>query len=200
MGAIYNLCNRCILLNKGIKVKYGLTNEVIQEYISSGLNTTPEYYQAHLSEKNMNLRSAKIILENGQLASSEIRYDESFKIVIEYEINQKINGCTVWIALETTSGTMVFTSADFDTDLSLLEEREIGNYRASVKIPSKWLNYGGYILVVGLVQNNPVVIFDRVETFKFYIMEINSPSSHYQSGTRRGVLQPVLDWQTEKCF
>jgi hypothetical protein len=54
------------------------------------------------------------------------------------------------------------------------------------------------LVIVGIVQNAPLVVFNRDETLIFSVLEIDSPSALFQSGTRRGVLQPILDWDTKR--
>ena len=95
-------------------------------------------------------------------------------------------------------GTLVFSTADHDMFPEMLERREPGYYRATLAIPEKWLNVGEYNVVVGLVQNRPLTVYDRVETINFTVVEVGTPGSMTQEGVRRGVLQPYLPWRTER--
>ena len=197
MGSIRRLCSRCFLLNQGQLVSSGATRKVIQDYVLVGQQDSPEYLQSHATDKAMNLRRVALVAPDGHLLDSEVRYDQDFTVLVEYEVNQPVSNCTVWLALETPDGTMAFTTADSDTDLGMLEGREVGYYRTSVPIPSRWLNYGRYAIVVGLVSNVPLIVYDRVDALLFSVLEIGCPSEIH-SGTRRGVFQPVLDWATQK--
>lgn len=198
MGAISRLCNRCLLLDKGNLVLDGATDDVIQKYVSMSETGKNEYLQSHNPGKKINLRRVSLQTNEGQLLTSEIKYSQDFEILIDYEVNNPVRDCLVWFAIETIDGIMVFTSADYDTNPSMLEEREPGFYQSRIRIPGKWLNYGTYIIIVGIVQNNPLEIFDRIESIKFSVLEIESPSSLHQAGTRRGILQPVLLWNNRK--
>jgi hypothetical protein len=132
------------------------------------------------------------------LPGAEVTYEQPLTIAIDYEVNELVRDCTVWLALETSEGVMVFTTADFDANTRMLERREPGYYRARLLIPPKWLNYGRYTVIVGVVQNAPLIVFDRTEVLIFTVREIGSPSAMHQAGTRRGVLQPLMEWTTEK--
>ncbi len=199
LGTISRLCRKSILINKGHLVCYQETPDVIASYIEAGQSNSSEYTKPHDPSKPIAMRTVQICDTKGTLLTSpEVTYDKEFKLDIEYEVNQTVSNCTVWMALETQDGIMVFTSADYDKNPEMLGNEIPGYYRAEVKIPGEWLNYGRYVVIVGIVQNSPVIVFDREETITFSVLEVGSPSALLQGGTRRGVLQPILMWETTK--
>jgi hypothetical protein len=115
-------------------------------------------------------------------------------VQVDYEVNRPARDCTVWLALENSDGVMVFTVADHDQDTSMLEQRLPGYYRSRIEIHAKWLNAGRYSVIVGIVQNSPLFVFDREEAVSFTVLDIGSPGTVHHSGGRRGVLQPILPW------
>lgn len=193
MGAINRLCNNGIVLNNGELVFKGNVREAIQYYLSANTYDKKKYIQPHMPDKKVNLRS--VYLNNHK---NEILYDEPFLICVEYEVNKPVSNCTVWLALETMDGTMVFTTADYDSNRHLLGDRTPGNFLAKVMIPGAWLNVGEYIVIIGIVENNPLVIYDRAETITIKVEEVETPGSVLMAGARRGVLQPILEWKNEK--
>lgn len=196
LGAISRLCDRCLLLEGGTVCSEGETQKVIRSYITSGREGSGEYIPAKATDQPVSLIRVAVTREDGSTAA-EVRYDEDFAVTVEYRVSEPVRDCGVWMALQTIDGTMVFTTADYDTKPELLGLRLPGMYRATIPVPSRWLNYGQYSLVVGIVQNSPLVVFERVEALTFSILEIGSPSSLHTAGTRRGVLQPVIDWSVE---
>jgi lipopolysaccharide transport system ATP-binding protein len=197
MGAINRLTSHCFLLHKGALVSSGSTAKVIKDYLSSNIHSEIAYDQPHNDNKDINLRRV-IFNPESEEKTEEVRYDRQIVIRLEYEVNRPVSNCTVWLAIETIEGVMVFTTADYDQNMEMLRQRAPGYYRSDVVIPAQWLNGGQYVAVVGIVKNTPVIVYDRVEALSFTVLEIGSPGSILQAGTRRGVLQPILDWTHAK--
>jgi lipopolysaccharide transport system ATP-binding protein len=196
MGAIKRLCGRCILLDHGRVVTSGLTADVIQTYMSGGLAQRAEYTQPHNSEKAINLRSASVMGPDG-LPQGEIGYDNSLSFVLEYEVTRALSGVSVGVALFTADGTCAFATADFDTDSELLAQRAPGTYKTEVQIPARWLNTGLYSVSVYIANAGTSTVYDSVDALSFNVIDTGTPGSRNGVG-RRGVLQPILDWQTTR--
>lgn len=192
MAAIHRLCSRCILMNEGQVLADGDTDTVIQTYISRGLQERPEHLQPHNPAKPINLRRACIIGPDGE-PSSEFRYDQGVSVSVDYEVNQPISECSIWLGIRTAEEVAVFDTADTDSDAGLRVRRAPGFYRTTVMIPPKWLNTGRYYLVLGIANLAYKISYDRVEFAPFSIMDIGTPEKG-----RRGILQPYLGWETRR--
>ena len=197
LATVARLCPRCLLLESGTIVADGPTDGVVRRYLSGSTSASSTYVQPHDPKKDMNLRSVALKGARGE-GEGHVRYDEPIAVCIEYEINRPVSDCTVWAALQTMEGILVLSTADHDMVPAMLENRHPGHYRATLAIPEKWLNVGEYNVVVGLVQNRPLTVYDRVETINFTVAEVGTPGSMTQEGVRRGVLQPYLPWHTER--
>lgn len=196
-ASITRLCDSCVFLEQGKLISQGPTQSVIRDYLASNLAGGNEYLLPEAPEQEMALR--KVILNpEAKQATTDIRYDESFTIRIEYDINKPIENATVWLALQTIDGIVAFVTADYDMDPSKLGDRKPGHYVADVHFPEKWLNVGEYVVLAGLVKNNPVEVFHREETLTFRVEEIGTPGSILMPGQRKGVLQPYLEWTDVK--
>lgn len=188
MTAIHRLCSRCLLLHQGRIIENGPTNQVIQTYVSLGLVERPEYIHNPDPTRPAVLR--RIAMQGaGGVVTNSFRYDQGFGVEIEYEINQAVTECSVWVGVRTAEGASAFDTADTDTTPTLLLRREPGFYRATVDLPPNWLNAGSYYLVVGIVLYRNSV--DRVEFGAFTVSDIGTPEKG-----RQGILQPFLPWQT----
>lgn len=194
MGAINQLCGRSLWLDKGKIVASGKTGEVVNKYLLSSFSRGTVYTQPH-TNKEMNLR--KVLLNPGfKNKSGEVFYDDPIVIRLEFEVNRTVSGCTVWLALQTMEGIIVFVTADYDYNREKLGKRPPGVYKNDILIPKMWLNSGEYTVIVGLVHNDPLIIYDRVETIRFTVIDNGTtPEAIIKSGSRRGVLQPYLNWR-----
>ncbi|HEY6331994.1 MAG TPA: ABC transporter ATP-binding protein [Blastocatellia bacterium] len=195
MGAIHRLCSRCILLDQGEVLTAGPTEDVIQAYISRGLVERAEYLQARNPRKPINLRRVRALAADGQ-AAHEFRYNQDIKVEIEYEVNQPVSDCGVWIGVRTAGEVWAFGSTDYDGNGSMLDQREPGYFRTTVNIPGSWLNAGRYYVVVGISKYSPQTSIDRVEAIGFTVLDVGTPERVRTGQSREGVLQPLLKWTT----
>lgn len=195
LGVIQKLCSRSLLLHEGRKVLDGPTAEVIQAYTAGGVMAEAEYQQPADPSKAIHLRRVKLLSVEGK-AQSQFRFDEPVQIVVEYEVNKPTSFCAVWLSVFTSEGTVVFGSADGDTDESRFKLRQTGYYRTVLNLPEKWLNAGNYNIVAGITQYAPLFNYDRVEAVGFTIHDLGTPEKLLTGHSRPGVLQPFLKWET----
>ncbi len=194
LGVINRLCNQCMLLHNGKIVSMGETSTVVNKYLSYNINNNRVYQQESDLEKDMNLRTVLLNPDENAL-NSDVEYISPINIRINYDVNKPVTNVSVWISIENMEGIRVFTSVDYDQYPDMLEIRKPGHYQADVKIPEKWLNVGQYKVIVGIVKNHPLVVYDRVEAITFNVLEIGTPNSLIRSAPRVGVFQPILDWK-----
>jgi lipopolysaccharide transport system ATP-binding protein len=194
MGAISRLCQRCILLDQGGVLEIAATSKVVQTYMTSGLVQRAEYCQTSAPDKAINLIRIALAGSDGVIRS-EVAYDESFRFLVEYEVNRVVTGTSVGFALFSVDGTCVFATADFDAHPELLDPRTPGRYRSEVQIPGEWLNIGRYSVSVYIANANTGVVYDSVEAIIFNIIDTGTPGSR-NGVERRGILQPIFDWET----
>ena len=186
MHSIQRLCPRSILLKSGKLIQDGQTNDIIQKYYSQNAQIRPEFLQPHDPEKNMHLRRICLMTSSGEI-TNEYFYDQSIRVLIEYEVNKKTKGCIVWFDIRTSTDIIVFGSRDVISKESLENNREPGYYRTYVDLPARLLNAGNYYLVVGTIQSGLGI--ERIEVTDFSIPDIGTPHKEYQ-----GILQPILEW------
>ena len=194
MNSISQLCQKSILLERGNIVLNDKTDIVIKKYLSKNESPRNTFEQMENKEKEINLR--KVILNpDSENKSIDVLYNSDIKIRIEYEINKPVFNCTVWLFVQSMDGIHIFTTTDCDRNLELLGKRKPGYYKYDVLIPSKWLNLNEYNVVVGIVKNNPLIIYDRVETINFNIVDYDGSAPESIFGDHRiGILQPCLHW------
>jgi lipopolysaccharide transport system ATP-binding protein len=194
MGAISRLCKNCILLDHGKMLAMGPTTEVVQTYMTSGLIERPEYVQVSNPQKAINLTRVAVVTDDNSIRS-DIAYNERFRFVVAYEVNQSVSGTSVGVALFSIDGTCAFATADFDAHPELLGAREPGKYQTEVEVPAEWLNVGKYTVSAYIANAASSVVYDSVEAITFNIVDTGTPGSR-NGVQRRGVLQPLLDWKT----
>jgi hypothetical protein len=148
--------------------------------------------QPHDPSKPINLRRACVVGPDGEPAA-EFRYDQGINVVVEYEVNQPIAECSVWLGVRTAEEVAAFDTADTDAAPELQARRAPGYYRTTVALPPKWLNAGRYHLIIGIANLAYKISYDRVEFAPFAVLDIGTPEKG-----RGGILQPYLSWATTR--
>jgi len=200
-NAVSQLCSKVIYLQDGSIVAQGKTQKIINDYLSySTTKSTTLFTQTENKSKEVNLR--KVYLDDSQNKDKNLfDYNQAITVNIEYEINKEMENVNVWIGLQASDGNMVFTTVDCDLKPNLLQNRSIGYYKTHLSLPGKFLNIGDYLIIVGIVKNDPLKVFDRVEALQITIKpESNSEHIVFKDGPRKGYVQPLLNWSTEKLY
>jgi len=199
MGAIRQLCSRCILLQNGKIVKFGATEDIVSYYLYGQNKTGEETSSQFISDKKNNfpVQVTKIWIENEngvEILESEIKKD--LILNIEYRIDQTIKGLVV-ASLVSREGMPIMYSYDTDADESLWT-REEGIYQAKVVLPFSIFKEGSYTISVlmGYGQEN---ITDP-KTFIRFNVENNSADLTHKSyrNDRPGFIMKDVKWKTRK--
>lgn len=197
---IKRLCSEGVLLDKGKVVSIGGINKVTEDYINTVIGHGQSGVYVHEGDTSvaMSLSRVELLDREGNI-TPQVPFNEPFSVKIHYNVNQPLQNASVWVGLETADGIVVFNSCDYDSDVALLGLRQAGRFTATVNIPAYMLNTGYYRLVVGLNCNRPVVSFARVETVTIEVMEQGCLDAIlFPKSDRKGVLQPRLEWVTDR--
>lgn len=195
MASIDRLCTSCVWLEGGrIKLK-GATRATIDAYVGSNQSDTSVYTQPRMPEKAINVRRVAVHSETGKGEVSEVKYNEDFEIVVDYEINKTIEALTVSIALLSVENVVLLASAEYDLRPELLGERAPGYYQSALKMPSRWLNAGHYVVRVFAVDVMRRKVFDRVDAIRFTVV---GTGDHIGVGARAAHFIPLLPWRVDK--
>lgn len=196
LGAVRRLCARSVLLAEGTVAAIGPTDQVIDLYTSDALSgRAAEYTQPKDETRAICLRRVALLV--GGTPATEVDFGRGFTLEIDYDVNSSISDCIVWASIRTVEETIVFDTADYDVNPSLLRQRTPGTWRARVDIPARWLNAGAYYVVVGIAGQFPVVSFDRVRAVYFTVVD-TTPYTLPEAADRPGVLKPQLFWNVER--
>ena len=199
MGAIRQLCNRCVLLQNGKIIKLGMTEDVVSYYLYGqnkyGAETSSKFTTDNKTSFPAQVTKIWIESENGiEISESEIKKD--LILNIEYRIDQTLKGLVV-ASLVSREGMPIMYSYDTDADESLWT-REEGVYQAKVALPFSIFKEGSYTISVlmGYGQEN---ITDPKSFIRFNV-ENNSDDLTHKSyrNDRPGFIMKDVQWETRK--
>jgi lipopolysaccharide transport system ATP-binding protein len=196
LNVINSLCTKALLLKDGMIKKSGITEDVVNYYLSNeNENVSSLVWDKDTApgDEEALIRSAKIIDEKGQEVRS---IDISQKIGVEfiYEVIKPGKAKIPNLHLYTIKGDCVFVSAEHE-DMKLTKQ---GVYKTVVWIPGNTLNVEVYSLSIALSTMTPVkthfwvkdaLILETTENMN------NRVNSYNQ--TIPGIIRPELRWETE---
>lgn len=189
MGLIQDLCSHSIYLKNGSVERYGLTSDVLPDYLNEGAESQ-SIWQAKSSENT--IRQVEIVDESGERLPS-LAYNETAFINISYCPDRKDSDFVLAVRVTDELGRDVFTS--WDTD-SMKRETKVGTQTLiKCHLPNKLLRPGRYYLTV-LMRKSKHSYIESIEeaTLQFEVTNIG----FIINNDRFGVVLPELKWSEVK--
>jgi lipopolysaccharide transport system ATP-binding protein len=199
MSAAAQLCNRGILLNAGRLVRTGVIDDVVREYVESGIQeqeatlTFPER-----PNSKGTIRRVSLVNPSGQKTTSFFN-DERITLEFEYDLKEALAENPIYVLLERADGLLVLRSSDGDYRPRAPETRAVrppGLYTRRVLFPPSLLNEGVYQFRVVLGKRWGEL--DR-QLSAFFRIEDRTDYRDASLGKRKGVLLFPLEW-SEDCW
>ena len=194
MGAITQLCETAVQLEKGELKRIGPSSEVVNAYLSSSMGTevksswANEPLQPNHSE--VQFRSARL-LSIDELPVSIVNFDDPLLIEIAYDVKLPMRDLSVALHLFDSMNNCVFES--MDTDLPEWKGciREPGRYLATAKIPPCLIKPGRYyVSFASFIEG--VKLIEHLEGAVTFDVSAVGYTFH---PNRWGVVAPLLDWK-----
>lgn len=189
MAAIKQLCTKTIMMENGIMVFEGNTNEGIDYYLKS--NQYGGYVNQYINDtsKGSGFRKLSLVDDKKDLRT-EFGFDESIFIKIEVKIDESHLKAHLGFRLVDIKGRVIFTS-----EIKLGERiKSAGLYEFEVKIPEQFLVPNQFNLTFGLHIPNLEVIDYKQDCLSFEIVETGSDFNLY-SGNDYGCVFVDCNWK-----
>ena len=199
LSMIKQLCDECILMDKGKIVEYGEVNAVVKKYME--MRTVENTCVQQEYEWNDELDSAQVlslsIVDKDGNPREEFDVFEELYLKARYVIKKKLTGVSIGFLLYGNSGATIHS---FDTDLNrrLLEGREEGEFEQIVALPNI-LKAGSYSLDFTICRLGLTGIDFKPKALSFCVSEknIDTSMSAFSSG-RQGQFAFQVDWNNVK--
>jgi lipopolysaccharide transport system ATP-binding protein len=192
MGAVKDLCPRCILLGDGQVVRDGASSKVIAEYMDA--RPLPgETSRVDAGGKETILIGAEVAGEG--INGNSVFWSKDFALKFYYRAAQ-IAGLELILIVSDHHGRRVFVSG---LKLPNEKDRYAGIHVATAKIPGRLLAPGRYSVTVELSQPN-VFLHDIVHDIIFFTI-IGDNHEHYRFGGGNadlGVVTFDIAWTVER--
>jgi len=200
MAAVLSLCGSGILLEAGEIRGAGSIQHVVDAYLSEAIKLEGEVIfpedrpRPHTELKFVAVR----ILDSDGHPKAYVDLLKGFILEIEYEVLQPVRSAEIAFELWNSMGTCVLCSSDLDTNPEdSINTKTPGRYRASCLIEPAYLRPGRYW--IDLASNIPnIQVLDQVHSaIALEVVDSGSAESKLSRG-RRGIIAPILKWNSER--
>jgi lipopolysaccharide transport system ATP-binding protein len=199
LSAVNRLCRNCILLEEGRLVAHGPTSDVISNYISraTGHRAMDRVFEEPLAPgARGKIRRIRVESAEGT-AGASLELTDPFYVVVDYEVAEPLRGLIVSIEIHSEElGMAIISLSDGELNHALLDQRQIGRYRARVKIPDHILNTGAYRVRSGMVQARTVL--DVAEGWIFQVEDHIGIVGALGYDRKSAITALQLPWTTEQ--
>lgn len=201
MQAIRRLCERVICLRNGKVIFDGAVDQAIALYMEQGAGgRTVESNNVAISSlpPDPAFRLTGIDLrQNGGQVNLIVDNDHDLDIIFSYEVLERTSGLRVYFDLLDEQGSLIFRSFN-DEDYDGIPVVNAGRYVSHAVIPRELLGPKRYVLQVGAgIHNVRQCIPDGLIAFDIDINHTSRYNRAYAADTFRGLLAPVLSWETK---
>lgn len=202
MPAIVRLCERAIWLQDGQIYREGPAYQIVSEYLSESLGTTPIREWPDLmsapGDEVVRLQAIRIRNAQGEITDTfDIR--EPVGIEMEYVVLKGGYALHAGFSLHNDEGQWLFASLDTDVEWDA-KPRQPGRYRSLAWIPGNFLAEGTMMVGPSIRTEDPEILhLYEPETVAFQVTERPGlgPSSRMGFvGHFPGVVRPFLKWET----
>ncbi|NNE14188.1 MAG: ABC transporter ATP-binding protein [Saprospiraceae bacterium] len=195
MAAVRSLCTRALVLEHGLTVFEGNTNEAVDFYLQSeNLNASSSGSFKYDGEYNeFELKQVNLLNSNQKLASVFLS-EESIRVEIAYRIHQDLKDLRLNLKVLTKGDVTVFTTSSHNDDAT---DKSAGEYLSKVQLPKDFFNKGHYKIVLNAGIPNDKVLFEPMTILEFEIEKLTSTGSVI-THKFPGVTSPSLVWDVNK--
>lgn len=140
MGAVKQLCNRSVLLEKGEIKAIDKTEEIIKKYLEGNSENQSQKVFEEILEKKVQIRSISIN-DNEEKIVSDIDVSKPFSISVTYDIREDIEKNNyVCVTLYDSLGNSILQTFDIDTNEEYYRKRPKGKYISTFYFPDNLFN------------------------------------------------------------
>ena len=201
MPAVTRLCERVICLEEGKLSRDGISHEVVNAYLHSGLGvmSSREWLDPDKAPGGevARLRAVRVRTEAGQ-SSEKIDIRKPVGLDMEYEVLKAGYKLMPSVVLHNEEGVRIFDCVELDPAWRG-RVRPPGHYRTTAWVPGNFLSEGTMFLSVSVETLNPVIMqFYERQVVAFQVIdscEGDSARGDY-AGALKGAVRPLLNWST----
>ena len=199
MGAVKQLCNKAVVMERGTVVLQSDVNTAIDHYLT--VNTEAERFLSWEEDKRpsndeLSLLSLKI-LDNQQQIDNSLTTLDDIHVEINYNVKKEIRDLRIAMSLLASDGQNILSSSDFNFQPAD-RIRMPGIYKSICKIPARLLTTGKYFISIDFdIPKQRSLIKDILVQFSIDELMYNQLGITY-AARPGGIIHPYLEWEIKK--
>jgi lipopolysaccharide transport system ATP-binding protein len=194
MGAISQLCQRCIWLDDGKIRMVGDTAEVVSAYLAASDPMTGDAIAMFPRDpsKPSQVRTARLVDDQGD-ARQTFSCDEPLVLELLYEVERQMTGLYGCLQVSGPDGTPVLVSYSYDNQPNPMDSLPPGPHLIRLAIPARSLGAGSYRIgfSVGSGQRGTEIVDDPGTVASFTLNDMTT----VRGNNRLGYFSTILDWE-----
>lgn len=189
MNAVHRLCTRAIQLDQGQIQREGDVNDVVSQYLESGLSEHPAIAEfPDDPSKPSQYVSAAICRSDGEVAA-ELTCDDPVVVDLTYAVRRRVPGLYLAFHLRNHEGIVVLSSDIRDVRPEWCDRLREGVHRFQIQLPPRLLAPGRYFLHLGSATPAAGILEHWEGCCSLTLRDLTG-----HRATRGGVIGLQLDW------
>jgi ABC-type polysaccharide/polyol phosphate transport system ATPase subunit len=193
LGAISQLCHRCVWLDRGKVLEIGPSEMIVDRYLRS-VGKTGEDAVARLPElgKPVDVQSIALTTDEGAALEAP-RRDQPFAIRLDLLAHERVNGVDVAVYVRDRRGIQLLCEKWSDTGQRISCSAPPARYTLTLSVPPT-LAPGEYLIGVWVGTDHEEFLYQEVLPFRVLPL----PNDLREAVDRKRVVQPRVDWRLEE--
>ena len=193
MNAISSLCTRVLWLDQGKLVRSGSAREVIREYMSQHVADSLLWVPPTPGNSPFRYHRVEVLSGSSVHCGDGFRPDAPLVFEFDYTVSGTIASGRIGLVLTDQEGVVVLGSANSDGTPTLDMTWTAGRSISRCNIPAHFLAPGRYHVSISEPADAGSIVHEAILSFR--ISELGSLKSR---DGRRGIVAPLLSWQSEQ--
>jgi lipopolysaccharide transport system ATP-binding protein len=202
MSTVASLCKKGVMMSQGHIGTVGDIKKIVSEYITA--NNNSEDGRASWNHEdapgNHQVRIRSVELRSESRATTDVRLDRPFEIVMQYEVFEPNLNVNVSFHINDRMGSCVLAtgnvkSAMLNPNDALLGPLPSGLHEAICQIPATFLNSDTYFISAFIVVDTVNIVAESINCISFMTHDTGDMRKEYL-GTWIGAVRPKLCWHT----
>lgn len=199
MTAIQSLCNRSIMMERGMIKMTGETNSVISYYLNAYVNSSSEkaWPLADAPGNDVGRITGVRVLNSQASPASNSFLEDELLLEITYHCLVPDTRLNLAMSVFTDKDEFVFTSASLSDESWCNKPHPAGIYKSLCRLPANFFNDLVYKVNVLLVKNTTELIAFAEDAVVVEKLDSGLNRKGY-FGKWGGITRPLLQWDTKK--
>lgn len=199
MGAVKQLCSRCILLQNGKFTAQGDTSTITEKYLAQTMSfgsLSSEKYFNESTDKEFQILSVRLLNEAGE-TSQNFSCDNSILIELMCVSRKSVPGLYGYLGIINKEGVPVLVSDTYDILPNPLDSLFPNKYRIVIKIPPRTIGHGEYAVLLSFASSQGLRDF-HIDSPQHVCAFTLDDLTTWRGNKRQGFFSTLLKWDISR--